>query len=119
VVRNDLVLSTAKSSKSKSFSDAYIVYRHQNIMKYGIIENIYYIEQEDLHVLKIRPLQDTYYDTINFNSRTFVNEHIIYGRISNDVCDFIDATDVIEKGCFYQSSKMCYFARFPNLYESS
>ncbi len=119
MVRNGLILSTANSSKSKTFTDACVVYKQQNIMKYGIIQNIFYIEQQDLHILKIRSLEDTYYDTITFNSKTFVNEHIIYGDISRDVFDFIHVMNVIEKGCFYESGKMCYFARFPNLYESS
>jgi hypothetical protein len=112
-------LSTTKSSKSKTFTDACVVYTHQNITRYGIIENIFSVEQQDLHLLKIRSLQNTYYDTITFNSKTFVNEHIIYGDISNDVFDFIPVTNVIEKGCFYESDTTCYFARFPNLYESS
>lgn len=108
-----------KSSKSKTFTDACVAYKHQNIVKYGIIENIFHIEQQNLYVLKIRFLQDTYYDNVTFNSKTFVNEHIIYGHISNDAFDFTYVTNIIEKGCFYESSKTCYFARFPNLYESS
>ncbi|CAF2089774.1 unnamed protein product [Rotaria magnacalcarata] len=119
ITRYGLILSTMTSSKSKKFTDACVVYQYQNIVKYGIIEDIFYGEQQDLYLLKIRSLQDTYYDTITFKSKTFVNEHIIYGNISHDVFDFIDARNVIEKCSFYENDKVCYFARFPNLYESS
>ncbi|CAF2052482.1 unnamed protein product [Rotaria magnacalcarata] len=119
ITRYGLILSTITSSKSKKFTDACVVYQYQNIVKYGIIEDIFYGEQQDLYLLKIRSLQDTYYDTITFKSKTFVNEHIIYGNISHDVFDFIDARNVIEKCSFYENDKVCYFARFPDLYESS
>jgi len=69
--------------------------------------------------LKIHPLRNTNYDSLTFKNKTFTNKHIIYGDLSNDTFDFVHVTDVIEKGCFYQNNDVCYFARFPNLYESS
>ncbi|CAF3612403.1 unnamed protein product [Rotaria socialis] len=78
ITRYGLIVSTIKSSKSKKFTDACVVYQYQNTVKYGIIEDIFYGEQQDLYLLKMRSLQDTYYDTITFKPKTFVNEHIIY-----------------------------------------
>ncbi|CAF3899698.1 unnamed protein product [Adineta steineri] len=49
VVRNGLVLSTFKSSKSSTFTNACIVYKYQNFTKYGIIENIFHITPQDLY----------------------------------------------------------------------
>jgi hypothetical protein len=88
-------------------------------MKYGTIQNIFYVEAEHIYILKIHPLQNTHYDSLTFNNKSFVNEYIIYGNTSHDTFDFIRATNVIEKGCFYENKDICYFARFPNLYESS
>ncbi|CAF4784120.1 unnamed protein product, partial [Rotaria magnacalcarata] len=51
-----LLLSTITSSKSKKFTDACVVYQYQNIVKYDIIEDIFYGEQQDLYLLKIRSL---------------------------------------------------------------
>lgn len=119
VTRNGLVLSTIRSSKSKTFTDSYVVYKHKNIIKYGVIENIFYVEKQNSYILKIHPLQNTYFDCLTFNGKIFINEYIIYGDMSHNSFDFIYATEVIEKGCFYESEQICYFARFPNLYESS
>jgi hypothetical protein len=119
VNRNGLILSTNRSSKSYIFTDSCVVYEYEKTEKYGIIQNIFYIAEQHLYVLKIHPLQNTRYDSLTINNRTFSNKHIIYGDMSHNTCGFIHATSVIEKGCFYENKDTCYFARFPNLYESS
>lgn len=108
-----------KSTTSSTFTNACVVYKHQSATKYGTIHNIFYVESHDVHVLKLRVLEDTHFDTLTFNSKIFVNENVIYGHLSKDTFHYVLAEDVIEKGCLYENEDVCYFARFPNLYESS
>ncbi|CAF2233614.1 unnamed protein product [Rotaria magnacalcarata] len=119
IVSQHLSLSTENSSKSKTFSDSYVVYQYRNEIQYGIIQKIFYIEQRDFYLLKLRPLQNINYDTLKIGSQVYVNKHVIFGDLSKNEMHLISSKNVIEKACFYNSNETCYFARDPNFYESS
>ena len=70
-------------------------------------------------MLKTRPLKDIKYDTLKIWSKTFVNEHIIFGYLSWEDVHRINLDDVLEKVYFYSDDKICYFARYPNFSESA
>lgn len=114
-----LFLTTRDASKSKTFSDACIVYQAGEKLNYGIIEKIFHIDSRGLSLLKIRSLQNAQFDTLTFKSKRFFNENIIYGNFSTDGLHLVSVSSIIEKACLYQSKDISYFARFPNLYESS
>jgi hypothetical protein len=86
---------------------------------YAVIHKIFYIEQRESYLLKIQPLQNINYDSLKIGSKVFVNEHVIFGILSDNKIDLISSENVIEKACFYDNSEICYFARYPNFYESS
>jgi hypothetical protein len=119
VNHHGLFLSTRDASKSKTFTDACIVYQAEGKVNYGIIENIFHVDSRGLSLLKIRSLQNARFDTLTFSSKRFVNENIIYGNFSTDGIHLVSVSSIIEKACLYQSKDVSYFARFPNLYESS
>lgn len=114
-----LFLTTRDASKSKTFTDACIVYQADGRVNYGIIENIFHVDSRGLSLLKIRSLQNARFDTLTFNSKRFFNENIIYGNFSTNGLHLVSVSSIIEKACLYQSKDLSYFARFPNLYESS
>ena len=89
------------------------------MINYGYIDNIFFVESQNLYLLKIRSLQNTYYDTLTFKSKRYINRHIIHGDFSQEIFHMVSAGSVIEKGCLYEGADVSYFARFPNLYESS
>ena len=114
-----LFLSTRNASKSKTFTDACIVYHADGSLNYGNIENIFHVESRSLSLLKTRSLQNTRFDTLTFNSKRFFDKNITDGNVSSDGIHIISLISIIEKAGFYQSKDVSYFARFPNLYESS
>lgn len=119
VIRNKLALSTRTSSRSKTFSDSYVVFRDHDELSYGFIEAIFHVIQDDIYLIKVNLLQDKKFDCLLLNGKEYVNEHIIYGHFSGNHCRIISATDVVEKGCYYDGENGSFFARFPNMYESS
>lgn len=119
VVFQHLKLSTRQSSKSKTFSDSYVVYEHFDQIQYGCIQKIYFIEPQNNYLLKIKPLDNIIYDSLTIGSKIFVNEHIIFGTLSPNQIHLVSVNNIIEKGCFYETNETCYFARYPNMHESS
>ena len=74
----------------------------------------------ELFVWIIRNLIDTGYDSLSFESKIFINEHIIFGKLPFDwnSHDF-SWNAAIEKACLYESDSIYFIAWYPNLYESS
>ena len=112
-------LSTRNSSKSKTFSDSYVIYKHHGKVQYGIIQKIFYVEESRSYLLKIQPLENINYDSLKIGTKVFVNERIIFGTLSDREVHLTSSKNVIEKACFYENNGACYFARYPNFYESS
>ena len=96
-----------------------MVYKHLDNIQYGVIQKIFYIEQEKNYLLKIQPFNRSNYDSLEIGSKVFVNEHIIFGTLSNHKTHLVSSKNVSEKACFYETNETCYFARYPNFYESS
>ncbi len=96
-----------------------MVYKHFDKIQYGVIQKIFYVEQQNSYLLKMQPLDDGTYDSLKIGSKVFINEHVIFGTLSNNEIHLIKLNNIIEKACFYESNEICYFARYPNLYESS
>lgn len=87
-------------------------------MNYGCIENIFHVTQNQNYLLKVNVLQNIHFDSLQFNGKTYFNEHIIFGEFIENCVEIIPASSIIEKGCFFHGDNS-YFARFPNMYESS
>ena len=119
VDHHGLVLSIKNASKSKTFTDACVVYEDQGKVKYGIIEKMFHVHSSGSTLLKIQSLQNARFDSFAFNCRRFTNENIIYGNLSSDATHIVPVDSIIEKACLYEGKDLTYFARFPNLYESS
>jgi hypothetical protein len=96
-----------------------VVYKHLDKLQYGVIHQIFYVEQQNRYLLKIQPLENTNYDSLTIGSKVFTNEHIIFGGLSKQKVHFVSAADILEKACCYKGDATCYFARYPNFYESS
>jgi len=107
------------SSKSVHFNDSCIVYNYQNAAHYGTIQKMFYGEPSKKFILKIRPMMNTNFDTLSFASRTFINEHVIYGTFSAQTIHLIAPEAIVEKACLYENDDLTFIARYPNLYESS
>lgn len=101
------------------FADCYIVYKHLNQVHYGVIHKIFAIRKNNIYLLKMQPMKNINYDTLTIHSKTFINEHIIFGNLADQEVHLISLENVIEKACFYSNGDISYFARYPNFYESS
>ncbi|CAF4588910.1 unnamed protein product, partial [Rotaria socialis] len=106
-------------SRSKIFTNAAIVYKYMGAINYRKIRKIYYASQQNQHFWAIQPLQNTCYDTLNIEGQVFINENVIFGNILSNEMHLISFEHVIEKACYYERDDLYYFARFPNLHESS
>lgn len=96
-----------------------MVYKYFNKIQYGIIQKIFSVEQDKSYLLKIQPLDNINYDSLKIGDKIFVNEYVVFGTLSKNQFHFISSENVIEKACVYETIDTCYFARYPNLYESS
>ena len=59
-------------------------------------------------------MQEINYDSLEIGSKIDINEHGVFGILTNNEAHLILQENVIEKGCFYENDDMCYFARYPN-----
>ncbi len=89
------------------------------LIKRSVNRKTFYVEQQKNYLLKIQPLDNISYDSLKIGSKVFVDKHVIFGTLSNHDVHLISSENIIEKGCFYETNKICYFARYRNLYESS
>lgn len=119
VILNQVVLSTRTSSRSKTFTDCYVVFKDHEELDYGCIEAIFHITSADIYLVKVKVLQISHFDSLLLNGKQYLNQNIIYGNFSNHQSRIISASDIVEKGCFYDAEECSFFARLPNMYESS
>lgn len=100
--------------------DSYIVYKStSNAITYGCIQAIFHVPTQNLYLLKVQVLQEPRFDELFLGKQQFTNKHIIYGKFSMDKIEIVSVDRVIEKGCYNDHPEFCYFARFPNMCESS
>ena len=84
-----LPLSTRTSSKSKTFSDSFVVFKDHDGIGYGSIEAIFHVTPDDIYLIKVNLLKDEKFERLFLDGKEYVNEHIIYGHFSGNQCRII------------------------------
>jgi hypothetical protein len=57
--------------------------------------------------------------SLKMGSKLFINEHVVFGILLKNEVHLMSLENIIEKTCFYNDNETCYFARYPNFYDSS